>query len=1063
MNADEWMSRQASLPYPIRTTVGFFRELFDHQEYAAAWLQARDVYEVTIRFVAAVLLSASRDFDLPEVGIALGELMSRHPPSLGTWLANADRLARSLALLPVPQSVTALVGAIRLRTPRRKDLSRGPLLRVLEEGLEWRNAEIGHGALGRRAWTLNVDVATRVERVGRLLIELDPLAGWLARCELGGDQWPLSEEPLPARVASASVGLITGDGASLPLSPMVRLVPEGTSAYVVVFDRRLVSRTGVVQGSRWIDFIAGRRFTVSPGIEDVGPVASPPSVEAGAALAVSPDIVDVDIARLLVDRQLVGPDPQRLFRRSAVDQLLEHIETARAGYVWIHGGPGTGKSWFAAGLAMPERVPELASDVLVLHLGWGVQQSLAVQAHALTEHMKERFGALVYLPLGGSSAELGGALLNLLAYAAERSSADRFVLVLDGLDEVAVGPASASVLLDALPLPGELPDRVFIALTSRLEPDLPVHIRSTLGRLRHDASPESWLPFRLEKDADDVHRLTRAVALRHLGDAPEDVIGAVVAASEGSPLRASYLAEMARLEPMSIATLGPLGLDALHTAYLDSLQGLLGRAFTDFYGPLLGVLAAARERLPLMVLAEVLRRSADDVYLLLLDLKHLLLFSAGEAGLPLVGLFHVELHRHLRRGPLAVLGHHALASWVEGGMTHDDWSVEYVNRYGGHHLVASGRAGDAVARLVERLSGIGVSLVDPAAWLLLGLRSHEDELPRSEAVARLEALVSALDALPPAATPPEVLSLRLAVCGAHADVVTSVDPTGALRLLPRLETLRLFGADTPHGILVQAAVCAYKAWESRGHSTLDARMAFLDEAFRLRRLLLDVRGRHFDDVQALGWLEWSLAGVSKLPKDEKLSALERAEGHSLELEQRRAEAPADRTLERIAVRLRGAVFSRRASLEIDPVAANEGAVRAFRRALEIDPGDRHVTYSLLSALTSLASGVSALEPKRVFVTLKELEPMVQPFLFEGAGAEHMFHRLLARGNNARGRAAWAMNDRHGAVAYVTEALGCLARARGGVATSVLDREAAALEQLLWTWRSALDESPSSAE
>jgi len=196
--------------------------------------------------------------------------------------------------------------------------------------------------------------------------------------------------------------------------------------------------------------------------------------------------------------------------------------------------------------------------------------------------------------------------------------------------------------------------------------------------------------------------------------------------------------------------------------------------------------------------------------------------------------------------------------------------------------------------------------------------------------------------------------------------------------------------------------------------------------------------------------------------DAKLEALGRAEEYSRELERRHAEAPGDAMLERLAVRLRGAVFSRHASLDIDAVGANEGAVRAFRRALEIDPGDRHVTYCLLSALTSLASCVSALEPGRVFALLEELEPMAQPFLFAGAGAEHMCHRVIARGNGARGRAAWAMNDRHGAVAYLTEALAGLARAKGGVAASVLDRETAALEELLRTWRSALDEERSSA-
>jgi tetratricopeptide (TPR) repeat protein len=285
--------------------------------------------------------------------------------------------------------------------------------------------------------------------------------------------------------------------------------------------------------------------------------------------------------------------------------LAEHVNDWRLHQprkvFWLAGGPGTGKSAFAAwithyaranvvGLNLCKFGNEDRTDArkVIRTLAFLVATRLADYRHALLRMLRAHdpdgqetagksapalFGFLLAEPLQGID---GG------------RRTDRFVLVIDALDETV--ERGESVLAEVLGQGAKLlPPWMALLVTSRPEFPAAVHFAG-VPPLRLDADAQA------ANQAEDVHVYARA----WLGDTPTAAVVAAKAAGNFLYLRKLREAVEAHGFPLDPPSGLPQGLQALYYAFFRR-QFPTDAAYEPFV-PLLEVLAAAERPVPLALL-----------------------------------------------------------------------------------------------------------------------------------------------------------------------------------------------------------------------------------------------------------------------------------------------------------------------------------------------------------------------------------------------------------------------------------------------------------------------------
>ena len=531
-----------------------YQRLHDELSAAAvvpAILQLKDVAEVVIKLVAVVAGRLLIDAGSPrQRGLARDLLLAERPPALGTWLAEGGRLCAEALRRDAPALAQAAHPFVAVLALLREPLTREatPLAQCLREIVEWRNRELGHGAL-------RLDLAGYLPDLGRLLGALNQAlamhAAGVAAMTLvaqgaedlaltGADALDKHQAALQALAAQqAYVPLVLRSGqAALSLAPYVYLHrSEDTDLGCYVVDKRLGRQRAArlhLLDYRTNAHAVARRADAEPMLlaeldalaeDDADP--STPVVPAGHAF-------DIEVQRFLdsisVQREYVSP---RHFREALRQFTGPPDAPARSrGVFWLSAPADVGKTMFAFSLATLGGGNHLRESLGAAPLWEDMaclvfaarreyrSTSVSLEGHVFAElacaHNEVSLALSHYLrapdPAQSPGAAVGAWLSAVRLQAAGRRG--RLLLVLDALDELPTGehrPLEHD-LLRLIPTADELPPGVFLLLTSRGDPALaapadanPADVQAVLADVQRRSDPALFQALALDPQAAQGH------------------------------------------------------------------------------------------------------------------------------------------------------------------------------------------------------------------------------------------------------------------------------------------------------------------------------------------------------------------------------------------------------------------------------------------------------------------------------------------------------------------------------------------------------------------------------
>lgn len=1083
--------RYNGLPFPIAACCAHFNNFVARGEIVAAWLEARDVYEVVTKFSVAAL--AAEEFALgghsPVAATLTARLLAKNP-SFGDWVdALRDVAARGGDLPADTQRIVApiLYDVVFLRSTKRR-AKPGPAMGILRKAVTWRNDEIGHGALGRKSDYLRGTVADQANLLSELLECVKPLSGLRLVARLNGGEIDLTGATLPQELAasrqcSGSAPEIylyrQADRYSVRLHPLVLLERASTGEPgVLIFDKRVLSREGRPKADVYLDYEAGTK-TVMASVPTRG------LVESIDATSLALDGKETRLAETLkadrtsysaslherVQRLRLGLDDAHRFvtPREAIAGLRAWLDSVPLGYLHVIGPAGVGKSWLAGNLQRADVLGEdHAGSVLTFHVGFGSAQSQAVFVSELNSQALRRFDRMqAVLAEEHTPAAARERLSRFLSDLAASSPSGEVILVVDGVDEVVDAPDRDVSILDFLPDVETLADGVHIVLFSRPIAEVGETGRRSVNRLRASAASESeaWQELPIDPASGQQQQLVEKLIGDRLSGEAVELRKRVEELSSGIPLRAAHLCTLVKMSDGEALEHVGGSLAALYATYLERMQQRIGATwFNRLYRPLISVLAVAREPLDLEGLAEVLDVSAEHIFLASLDLSDCLRTRryAGEATV-FLEVSHFELRQFVRDQPEmweeghAKLGRCFLRWWRDEWLTQPDRRIEqYAACYLPVHLVGA-QDGDGLSEVLSRsLQGDATLGLDYLRVVLDGLRGHERLVAMETVRHRLAFLADVLGRVQETLREEDALGdevsdrmygLRIQVVASLADRYAHTAPERALEFLGRAVELANAAAadlrgDGQRAIETERAVLSYKLHEnlrSAGRS-VEAKQALRD-SLKLREELaasaVSVQERR-SQLNAVIWCHLGMATFGGTSEPEKVEHLGRAESVLREIGQLGAESP---EVEDQVARLQAVVASSLAAVRPDDRAGLlEQAIAAYRRARQTSPEDRFLEYSLGSAERYLANArLERDEPEAALPHMIEAEKIVVDLL-EYEPANVFYIRLDAHLRRLRSRLKLREGDTADAIERMRDACRRMEAAGAVLKSALAQRE-----------------------
>jgi tetratricopeptide (TPR) repeat protein len=480
-------------PGPMAHEVRRLKELLEEGQIIGAIWQLKDLAEVLIKFPAVVMardvLEHSNDEALK------GELRRRlfgKPLSMGTWhslagefLAGKLRAAGEKSLF-FPQ----VAGVFRDRQGKPSRTAR-----LLEDLIEWRNAEFGHGALKLDVDGFRGDLEKFVQELNHALGEQVESGIWdgVELCISGETECSIlgwesirkrHEESVPGPHLSEDLGVeLHAHERILTLSPLltVKRCTVCRKNDVFFFDSRRVASKG--DHFYFLDYLAGHRMS-RPGHHELslahyaGKIGGDTAVELGEE-----DVLDQGFGRRTVDGLLLEKTLEADYISPAYmrKRLRDFIKKHDRGIFWLRAPANCGKSVFVSGLVPASGLERqtLFPDIKVV--AFHIKREYRFHPAQFKEYLKEAITNRDNLDISSGMRELpdldlksadrpGGFAMWMEELLALRPQY-RLLVCLDGLDElVRTGEES---LLDFLPSPDQLPERFFLLLTSRPRSECP--------------------------------------------------------------------------------------------------------------------------------------------------------------------------------------------------------------------------------------------------------------------------------------------------------------------------------------------------------------------------------------------------------------------------------------------------------------------------------------------------------------------------------------------------------------------------------------------------------------
>ena len=436
------------------------RELFKQRKVFAACFQLRDVMESVLKYEVLAICAWANVNEVQDFQEEIGCQITTRNMSFGSWKALAelirDFFAPAEGIAPnLPEVLSdALKGVIN---------QYGPFV-------HWRNENIGHGALGlEEDEDFQKELTEMVDRLRDLFRYRAKRAKWSvgeALCQqplylegqilIGYDKAEqLEGDGNALRIVN------TSEGFNFAVSPYI-LLSEGT---IFFFDnqkdKNKTERQSYVTGKRQSEnepFFT-RLMQLNTSADCALDIASSMRIQAEDEL----------LNRLDLEPRFIKPE--YLF-----EWLRGNLEKYDKGVFLLKMPRGTGKSTFTEKLNCLYEGPERLDNDLDVRT-YHISRSQMIRQNDFTQHIEEQWAhdydakkewmrykhIRDYVAEGYEPAEaLCAFLKECLKFTQSRRYKQQIMLVVDGLDEI-----DEQNLWDYLPTPDQLPENVYLLLTSR--------------------------------------------------------------------------------------------------------------------------------------------------------------------------------------------------------------------------------------------------------------------------------------------------------------------------------------------------------------------------------------------------------------------------------------------------------------------------------------------------------------------------------------------------------------------------------------------------------------------
>ena len=500
-------------PGPIAHEYQRLRELLRDEQIVGAIWKLKDVAEILTRFPVCVMacdvIANSTDSKIKAKirGDLLGKVMT-----MGSWHSSASEIALYMLKNPDTDFLCPSLPALFHEVKANGKFAHSPISKLLTELTQWRNSAFAHGALRLNLEEFLTDLHKFLPQLHSGLAALSAKKIWNGCTLLADDGTRLMDagsvqdqhrkQHRGHEVRRISLRLRSGER-ELSLEPYAQLrrCDECHSQDVFLFDWRSTRKNGR-DHYRFIDYLAGHHIE-SPGWREAGMDREVSRMEISAnTAAVSEDqVLDQNLAFLLpeVEKLLTDCSVSKHYETPGyLRRRLEKFVRAQAKGVWWLKAPGhVGKSTFIAGID-PKLKAHYAGNVL--------DEELCIAAFYIRREYQNgvgQFSEQLYLAINevlGIRTGPGGRPVRQLdidaadpaaefsAWLSEFKKAQRLterssklLICIDGLDELPLPAAGQRSIADFLPSPDALPEGVYLALTSRLDNELPAWLLPRLG------------------------------------------------------------------------------------------------------------------------------------------------------------------------------------------------------------------------------------------------------------------------------------------------------------------------------------------------------------------------------------------------------------------------------------------------------------------------------------------------------------------------------------------------------------------------------------------------------
>ncbi|MBF0232931.1 MAG: hypothetical protein HQK65_07820, partial [Desulfamplus sp.] len=670
--------------------------------FRSALLIVKDCWEIIIKFSAIILYCdlwelLRDDSENSRNLVKLLQPLFIKFPSMGDWLSFWVELSSYALTLNCTEKLNFpnLVGII-YKTNIKRDSRPKPtkFFKLLRSAIEWRNNIIGHGAASHSEMLLSDDINQQVNSLNTLMAEYELLNqtevislapnGNLINWSDFNSLVPLSDTDNEEQYFKV---YIQSNAFKLVLSPLIVARADRKHLSLLTFDK-------LSGGILFLDYILGTKIRYNElkildiymnQLAESDRLESMDGLSSGRLLDSKAQAYSIKVTNAF-DRIEFGSDLKQWFvmpdhLRNNLYGFLEACEIDNfGGYFHIAGGAGRGKSWFTANLKN-NKVFEYASEAIVYHIRIGMRQnselfisSVQNQVHSETGH--QVLGARIRLEEFETEYD---AFIDFVKNVLDASVRDRFILVIDGLDELLESDSAKETsrsIINFLPPPEKMIDGLAIVISSRHEVELRPQVKEFIDSI---STHKNY--FRYDIDAFyEKHNSTINLFLESKFKIVNDRIRhQIIKKSDNSFLKATLFGRLYVFSSRTNIADLPDDIYNLYDIYLKDKANIVGKQlFNQLHRKLLQVLSVSPYALTIDQLAELLKIQEENIVFSLFDIGEFFHIERSMHGNSFQ-LAHGELAQYLRvsnKDEILALIHEMLELYFNNNTQEMAWFVE---------------------------------------------------------------------------------------------------------------------------------------------------------------------------------------------------------------------------------------------------------------------------------------------------------------------------------------------------------------------------------------------------